>query len=430
MIKVTETGSSYELEERIAPFGFKGRLVKEPSWQRIVLLKSENRLKGLGLSNQSVLWSDPEVFIKWGEVAGNQIMYLMTEFALEAIKGIPFKTPMDLMNELIPLTWEYGKKVSCLDDLKLTFALNSLVGIDYAAWMLYARHNAIERFDGIIPGEYRDAFNVRHESIGSIPLISYNVGVDKLEKLALDGYFFFKIKIGADPDGDNDPAKMLDADKKRIKEIHDKLNGYTTKHTDNGRIAYYLDANGRYDHKERLMRLLDYIDSLGALEYVKLLEEPFAEEYMVSVHDVPVRVAADESAHSVKDVNERIDLGYGAIALKPIAKTMSVSFEMAGTAYRRKTPCFCADLTVNPILVDLNKCFAARLKPIPGVNIGVMETNGNQNYKRWEQMQSFHPRAGASWTKISEGKFYLDRDFYDLNGGIFEESEHYLSLVK
>ncbi|MBU4200845.1 MAG: hypothetical protein KKG09_09570 [Verrucomicrobia bacterium] len=38
-----------------------------------------------------------------------------------------------------------------------------------------------------------------------------------------------------------------------------------------------------------------------------------------------VRIAADESAHSVQDAKTRIDMGYNAIALKPIAKTMSMS---------------------------------------------------------------------------------------------------------
>jgi len=44
-------------------------------------------------------------------------------------------------------------------------------------------------------------------------------------------------------------------------------------------------------------------------------------------------------------------MGYGAITLKPIAKTMSMSLKIAQLAYERSIPCFCADLTVNPILV-------------------------------------------------------------------------------
>ena len=45
---------------------------------------------------------------------------------------------------------------------------------------------------------------------------------------------------------DKDPNKMLEWDKKRLKEIHDALKEMHTPYA-NGRIAYYLDANGRYD---------------------------------------------------------------------------------------------------------------------------------------------------------------------------------------
>jgi len=160
-----------------------------------------------------------------------------------------------------------------------------------------------------------------------------------------------------------------------------------------------------------------------------LLEEPFPEEAEIDVRDIPVRLAADESAHSDTDAARRIELGYGAIALKPIAKTMSMSLRIAALAHKKGVPCFCADLTVNPILVDWNKNVAARLAPLPGVKIGVVETNGHQNYRNWERMKSYHPRAGAPWTEMTRGLFHLDDDFYASGGGILEQSEHYLGLV-
>jgi len=70
-------------------------------------------------------------------------------------------------------------------------------------------------------------------------------------------------------------------------------------YTTNGKIPYYLDANGRYGNKERLMELLDYADKIGALERIILLEEPFPGEYKVDVTGIPVRLAVDESAHKV-----------------------------------------------------------------------------------------------------------------------------------
>jgi len=59
---------------------------------------------------------------------------------------------------------------------------------------------------------------------------------------------------------------------------------------------------------------------------------------------------------------ERIALGYGAIALKPIAKTLSMSLKIAALAHERNVPCFCADLTVNPTLLEWNKTLAARME--------------------------------------------------------------------
>jgi L-alanine-DL-glutamate epimerase-like enolase superfamily enzyme len=138
----------------------------------------------------------------------------------------------------------------------------------------------------------------------------------------------------------------------------------------------------------------------------------------IDVSDIPVRLAADESAHTDKDALARIQMGYGAIALKPIAKTLSMTLKIAQIAAQENIPCFCADLTVNPILVDWNKNVAARLKPFPGLETGLLETNGHQNYKNWEKMESFHPFSKASWRKVKKGVFELDSDFFSQSGGI------------
>ena len=72
---------------------------------------------------------------------------------------------------------------------------------------------------------------------------------------------------------------------------------------------------------------------------------------------------------------------------------------------------------------------AARLAPLPGLKIGLLETNGHQNYRNWETMRSYHTRYNALWTKTMHGLFHLDDDFYVSSGGILEPSEHYLKLV-
>ena len=86
----------------------------------------------------------------------------------------------------------------------------------------------------------------------------------------------------------------------------------------------------------------------------------------IDIRDIPVRIAADESAHTEKDALKRIQMGYRAIALKAIAKTLSMTMKIAQIAYENNVPCFCADLTVNPILMEWNKNIAARLSPFPG----------------------------------------------------------------
>ena len=144
---------------------------------------------------------------------------------------------------------------------------------------------------------------------------------------------------------------------------------------------------------------------------------------------LPVTVAADESAHCEADVRERMGLGYKAIALKPIAKTMSMSLKIAGMAHENNIPCFCADLTVSPISVDWNKNVAARLRPLPGMKVGVLESNGHQNYRDWEKLKSHHPCFGAEWTRMEKGLFKLGEDFYRRSGGILETSEHYKKLL-
>jgi L-alanine-DL-glutamate epimerase-like enolase superfamily enzyme len=261
----------------------------------------------------------------------------------------------------------------------------------------------------------------RHERIAAIPLITYSAGMADIQREVENGCFFFKIKIGSDPDHDGNQEKMLAWDKERLKSIHELLRNIPCPHTDDGHIPYYLDANGRYETKECLMRLLDYADSIGALERIALFEEPFPEHLRVDVSDLPVRLAADESAHSDRDVEERITLGYRAIALKPIAKTMSMTFDMIGVCARHSIPCFCADLTVNAWLVDLNKNFAARLAPLPGLRVGLLESNGHQYYTNWERMCETLPYPDGKWIYPRDGLYHLDEDFYRQSGGIFKE---------
>ena len=233
-----------------------------------------------------------------------------------------------------------------------------------------------------------------------------------------------KIKIGQP----GTQQEMLEKDKARLSEIHKAIGHYKSEHTKDGKLPYYFDANGRYEKKETLMKLIDHAKKIGAFEQIAIIEEPFPEEAEIDVSDIPVRLAADESAHTDKDALVRIQMGYKAIALKAIAKTLSMTMKIASVAKKNDVPCFCADLTVNPILIDWNKNIAARLDPFPGLGTGLLETNGHQNYKNWQTMESYHPCKDANWRKTNDGVFQLDDDFYEKNGGVLMDSEHYQNM--
>ena len=429
MIRIRTTRSNLEREVLRAPFGFKGAYLTE-IWQTVARVECESGRQGLGLCSQSVLWSDARVFAALSEAAGNSAMYLMLERGLQLAARTAFSTPLDLLDAILPEVHAYGQAVTGRADLRPTFALNALVALDNAAWQLYAAERGCATFDDMLPEAFRATLGARHREVGCVPLMSYKVPVREVASAVDEGSFLLKIKIGSDPGHDGDPDKMLAWDMARLSEIHAAVGNRETPFTDSGRLPYYLDANGRYDTPDRLMRLLDHAAKIGALQQIVLLEEPFPEETDFDVRGIPVRLAADESAHSETDVRRRIDQGYGAIALKPIAKTLSMSLRMARLAAQRGVPCFCADLTVNPILVDWNKSVAARLAPLPGLKIPVFETNGHQNYRDWARLQSYHPVQNAPWQKVERGLFQLDDDFYARSGGVLLPSEHYMSLVR
>jgi len=420
-IRIARIGSDFEREPLIRPFGFKGGYMTE-IWQTVSRLESDSGIGKIGLCTQNVLWSDAKVFAGHSESGGNALMYAVTERALNIIKGSSFTDPISLLEEILPEVYQYGKTITNNSELRKTFVLNALVGVDNAAWLLYATENGISDFDDMIPETYRSALSNHHKTVASIPLMAYSIPIGEIKAAADEGYFFMKIKIGQP----GTQEEMLEKDKARLTAIHNAIGHKTTSYTQSGKLPYYFDANGRYEKKETLLKLLDHAKKIGAFDQIAIIEEPFPENYEVDVSDFGVRIAADESAHTDEDALRRIQMGYKAIALKAIAKTLSMTMKIAQVAYKHGIPCFCADLTVNPILVDWNKNVAARLAPFPGLGgLGLLETNGHQNYKNWKQMEDYHPFTNAPWRQTQKGVFELGEDFYDKNGGIFNTSGHY-----
>ena len=422
-ITITTVGSNFEREPLVRPFGFKGGYMSE-IWQSAAMLGSAGGKRGIGLCSQGVLWSDAQVFAGHSESGGNALMYAMSEWAVQQLKGQTFSDPVALLESIRHDVYAYGKKITGHAGLRETFALNALVGVDFAVWQLYAAENGISNFDDLIPAAYRPALAHRHTRAASIPLMAYGIPIEELKAAVEAGYFFMKIKIGQP----GTQAEMLEKDMARITAIHAAIGDARTPYTANGKLPYYFDANGRYESKETLLRLLDHTKAIGAFDQIALIEEPFPEELEIDIRDIPVRVAADESAHTDHDALKRIQMGYSAIALKPIAKTFSMSLKIAQLAHEHGVPCFCADLTVSPLLVEWNKNVAARLAPFPGLGIGLIETNGHQNYRNWETMRGYHPRADAPWARTQRGVFELDADYYAQSGAVLQPSPHFEAM--
>ena len=397
-ITIADVNSNFEREPLNRPFGFKGGYMHE-IWQTAAMLTSGSGIRKIGTCSQSILWSDAQVFASHSESGGNALMYAMTEHGLRLLKGRTFTDPISLLDEIWPEVYDYGKKICGKDDLRQTFALNALVAVDNAVWLLYAAENGIATFDEMIPESYRPALSHHHNKVASIPLMAYSIPVPEIKTAVDQGYFFMKIKIGQP----GTQAEMLEKDMARLTEIHHAIGDARTPYTKSGKLPYYFDANGRYEQKENLLRLLDHAKKIGAFDQIAIIEEPFDEYLEIDIQDIPVRIAADESAHTEKDALKRIQMGYKAIALKAIAKTLSMTMKIARVAHDHDVPCFCADLTVNPILVEWNKNVAARLAPFPGLGLGLVETNGHQNYRNWEKMRDYYACKNEPWAINKKG---------------------------
>lgn len=409
-IKNTEL---YTIKEPLAaPFGFKGRYI-DTLWHTVV--KGESDMFSAACPTvQSVLWSDERVFEAFDHDDANEKMQEITKFALSLVEGKNLMRPdMFLENSFSEIKAKADE--ICGLDVRQTFVLNSLVGFDIMLWTLWAKERGITRFDGIIPEYAARCMTNRNKTLAQIPLVSYGVSLESVKELLDDRMAVLKIKIGyKSPEAkshEEDMEKMLEWDKLRLSNIHELAKCYKSDLTDNGNIKYYLDANGRYDSIERIEELLDHAEKIGAIDDIILLEEPFAMSSDIDVSKLGVVVAADESAHSAEDVKRMASLGYRAVALKPIAKTMSETFRMLDAAEKNGMSCFCADLTVPPLLVLWNMQFASRIKPLKGLKCGCIEVNGDTNYSDWESMKSFLPK-GASIERRVVGRFSLDDDFF------------------
>ncbi|MEP7257866.1 MAG: L-alanine-DL-glutamate epimerase, partial [Flavitalea sp.] len=99
-IRVIHTGSNFEREKLIRPFGFKGGYLTE-LWQTAAQLKTTENTS-TGIATQSVLYGDADLFKYYSEAGGNALMYALTEKALHLVKQTSFTTPPELLDAIEP----------------------------------------------------------------------------------------------------------------------------------------------------------------------------------------------------------------------------------------------------------------------------------------------------------------------------------------
>ena len=184
-IRIKNVDSNFE-REPLFPYHFKGSVITE-GWQVAARLEAESGIHKIGLGGQGILWSDSKVFAAHSTNGGNALMFAMSERALQIMKGNSFTNPLELLDDLLPEVFEYGKKITDNPDLRKTFVLNSLVCVDNAAWLLYAAENKINKFDDMIPDAYKPGLSYRHSKVASIPAFSVGTKVEILKAAADQG---------------------------------------------------------------------------------------------------------------------------------------------------------------------------------------------------------------------------------------------------
>ena len=94
-------------------------------------------------------------FPLWGRIPETNGMLSLTRYALNLLQGRTLLRPDLMLQQLLGPVWEYGRKISGLADLRLTFVLNALTPVDWALWQLYARQRQMFSSDcALLPPGY------------------------------------------------------------------------------------------------------------------------------------------------------------------------------------------------------------------------------------------------------------------------------------
>lgn len=143
-------------------------------------------------------------------------MYALTYRALHLAKEVPFTNPVELIDIILKEVYGAGKQLTGNPKLNTIFALNALIGVNNAAWLLYAAQNGFQNFDQMIPAAYKPALAHRHSKVAVIYLAAYALPIEEIKRVVEQGYFVIKIKIGQP----GTQSEMLKKDKARLTEVH------------------------------------------------------------------------------------------------------------------------------------------------------------------------------------------------------------------
>ena len=424
-MRVAEADLELSREPFARPFAFKGSAFHE-KWCPAVRLADGSGVVAVGVGGLAVLWADPRVFQAHTETGGNALQLAVLEEALRLVTGRDFPDPLALHDAIVDPVHDYACRITGLPDLRLTFTLVALTALDYASWLLDAGGRGTDSFDGLVPEPFRADLAERQTRVAVAPAVGYTLPDDTVRALLDAGAGVLKIKIGQP----GSQAEMVGKDIERLDRVHALAGGRRAELSESSEVLYYLDANGRYNTKDAMARLLDHCRRGGYLDRIVLVEEPFSRPEATDVHGLPARFAGDESVESAADVRTRVEQGYTAFAIKTAGKTFSRSLRMLRAAREAGAVCFVADNACVPASLEWNKNVAARLPAFPGLHGGLIESNGAENYAHWEQLLAGQPRPEARWLRPQRGAFVLDEDYYRESGGVFAPIHAYARLFR
>ncbi|MFQ9681522.1 MAG: hypothetical protein ACLRZH_16775 [Ruthenibacterium lactatiformans] len=258
--------------------------------------------------------------------------------------------------------------------------------MDFALWQLWNAKRGNGTFDALCASFCPELTN-REKELGSIPLITYHTPEDELHALLEDGAFLLKVKIGSDPEKNGDPEAMLAWDIGRLRTVHTAAAGFTTPYTECGRPVYYLGQRP-LSGQGISAALSGCCGQDGRAGAHRAAGGAVCGDRPEPVHGLPVRVAGDEcpqrTGRCLPDPGIRL-FGHRLQthcknAVRHAGDGARGAEKRRGVLLRGPDGAACA--------LDWNMSLAARLPRVPGLRVGVVESNGPQNYTDWRRLDA------------------------------------------